>query len=172
MTTQVCCFVHIVTSPPLLPVARARHGPTPQEARRHGAQGRGPWGSASGAESRAEREPGGSVESGQHRVWPCGPTASPTPHGDTLGRGDSPQRELPSVKQAEGQDAHPISALLVGPGVLRRLQAAPVPHLGIGVPPALPAASPHPWGCSLFLQGALTVSFPVGDHQGPEPPKS
>lgn len=146
---------------------------TPKGSCCDGAQEQGPWGSASGAESRAEREPGGvKGKRPAQGVWPCGPTASPTPNGSTLGRGGSGQRELPSVKQAGGA-GHPPN--------LRSSSGSRGPQETTGGPSASPedqcahspvCTSPHPWECSLFLQGALTVSFPVGDHQGPEPPKS
>lgn len=121
------------------------------------------WGSASGAESRAEKEPGGSVESGQHRVS--------YPQWGHIGKGRYAQRGLPSVKQAEGQDAHPISALLVGPGVLRRLQAAPSASPGHQCAHSPACSIPSSLGVFTIPTRSSHCLFPYGRPPGTRTPQ-
>lgn len=86
----------------------------------------------------------------------------PATNGGTSGRGGSRREE---------QDTHPISGLPAGSGSSRGHRWPRIQHLRTNVHTTLSAAPPGLGGGSLFLQGALTVSFPAWDHQGSEPPE-
>lgn len=104
-------------------------------------------------------------------VWPCGPTASPTPNGSTLGRGGSGQRELPSVKQAGGA-GHPPN--------LRSSSGSRGPQETAGGPQCITWGSMCPQPC-LHIPSSLGVFtiparsshclFPCGRPSGTRTPQ-
>lgn len=161
--------MHIVTPLPLLLVGLAMAPPhrKPEGMEpRNGAHWTQPLGQTAGQK--------GSLE-GQWRVASTGCVALWTlsisyPQWRTLGRGDSGQRELPSVKQVEGQDTHPISGLLVGPAVLRRPQVAPSASPGDQCAHSPICSIPSSSGVFTIPARSSHCLFPCGRPSGTRPP--